>query len=62
MFLGVPVVAVIAHLLNKMVDYLLAKRRMNPDLSSMDDDHLMRMSDEAMEFEYIEDTNSVYTT
>ena len=58
MFLGVPVVAVIAYLLNKFVDYLLAKKQMNPDLTMMGEDHILHMSDEAIEFEYLEDEES----
>lgn len=54
MFLGVPVVAVIAYLLNKLVDLLLSKKRMNPDLSSVEEDHTPRMSDEAIGFSYDE--------
>ena len=52
MFLGVPVIAVIAHLLNKLVDYLLLKKQMNPDLTSVNDDHIQHMSDEAIGFAY----------
>jgi len=52
MFLGVPVTAVIAYLLNKLVDFLLLKKNMNPDLTSVKEDHIPRMSDEMLGFAY----------
>ena len=38
MFLGVPVVAVIAYLLNNLIEYLLAKKHKTLDLTEMTDD------------------------
>lgn len=35
MFLGVPVVAVLVYLLNNLFDYLLYKKRLQPDLSNI---------------------------
>lgn len=52
MFLGVPVVAVIAYLLNNLIEYLLAKKHKNPDLTDMSDDPIPRMTDEELGFAY----------
>ena len=52
MFLGVPVVAVIAYLLNNLIEYLLAKKHKTLDLTEMTDDPVPHMSDEEIGFAY----------
>lgn len=37
MFLGVPIVAVLTYLINKLIDYVLAKKNIEPDLSNTRD-------------------------
>lgn len=55
MFLGVPVVAVLAYLLNNVIEYLLAKKHMTPDLTEIPDDPVPHMSDEEIGFSYDKD-------
>lgn len=52
MFLGVPVVAVIAYLLNNLIEYLLARKNKTPDLTDIPDDPVPHMSDEEIGFSY----------
>lgn len=52
MFLGVPVVAVIAYLLNNLIEYLLAKKHKTLDLTEITDDPVPHMSDEEIGFAY----------
>lgn len=59
MFLGVPVTAVIAYLLNKLIDFLLLKKQMRTDLSSLAEDNIPRMDDGELGFSYDEEGEKV---
>lgn len=52
MFIGVPVIAVIAYLLNNLVDYLIKRKRMREDPSYDGEPVIPRMSDEEIGFAY----------